>query len=390
MTSDVITDWDRDSSLDKAAYAWSLLGDAMGNDLASAENSTGLDMRRRLAMGNISRAWQVLHGAMTGSAQEIADLTKSFIDLLSSSFTARFNQTGIYRDYGPAPDNKPTDAAMIAAVTAAIKQYATGYASANLGPTQAEDDSSPSANSQALVLQLDHLAGFDDSDPVSNGAKDDDPLRSVAGLGILMQQALPGGASPSFDNKWHALNLGGLTALDPASSDYAAVPGAGLSVTPVRVPYRDGAKQAIVTYDNTPLATRSLLSQFADLKNVGEATPTTTDTSPVPAFRFEAITDTANNPWARLPALKYGQVYNILPFAIGNSGALPKELAGTHPAQLRTDNNLTNLPAQVITDCQRTVAYRRRVGIGPPRLSSGVVFNQQTAQARNQARPRLS
>jgi hypothetical protein len=71
--------------------------------------------------------------------------------------------------------------------------------------------------------------------------------------------------------------------------------------------------------------------------------------------------------WARMPSLKFGQMYEARAFLVGNCGALPKDLAPTHPLVLDPSGS-TTAPDPIVV---RRLRYLRRVGVGAPRLISG-------------------
>jgi hypothetical protein len=71
--------------------------------------------------------------------------------------------------------------------------------------------------------------------------------------------------------------------------------------------------------------------------------------------------------WGRLVSLKFGQMYEARVFMIGNCGAMPKELAPSHPVLLQPGPGATDPDENVV----RRLLYLRRVGVSAPRLVPG-------------------
>jgi len=71
--------------------------------------------------------------------------------------------------------------------------------------------------------------------------------------------------------------------------------------------------------------------------------------------------------WGKVPSLKFGQMVEGQVFLIGNCGAMPKELAPTHPLVLQP-GPVTMPPDENVVHRLR---YLRRVGMGTPRLVPG-------------------
>ena len=96
---------------------------------------------------------------------------------------------------------------------------------------------------------------------------------------------------------------------------------------------------------------------------------------------YTAPTGDSLEDWKRIPALKVGLTYSLLPFVVGNSGALPPLLASlADPFTPVTPNQFaaswTGMAGYV-----RTVKYLRRVGVGAPRIRAANADVQQDLPA---------
>ena len=186
--------------------------------------------------------------------------------------------------------------------------------------------------SHSLVLQLEQSGGFSDSDPVGDGAVDTDPLRKVAGVGVLMQQAQPGGATATFDTHWHALNVASLSASDATSSHLRRGSRHRAGGRPRAGPVsRRGAGKPSSRMTVTPSAPGACSPASRSSRALASPPRAPRTIPPRPRSAMTLLPTWPRSPGRCFPALKYGQVYNILPYLVGNSGALPKELARAHP-----------------------------------------------------------
>ena len=374
----VVAAWDADRSMNHALSAWQALGSKIHDDFNSGAN--GLLSRRTLALANISRVWPLLHGAMMLESDEIEALKKAFIEQLGAYFSARFNlksemPTSAYRDYLPMPNanfDPVGDKDLIAAIEMSIDNGAQALKATLVPPAigSASSDGQSSANQQALVIPIDRHTAFDDPDPVA-GSLDNDPVRKIAGGGLLMQQPDNTGQFKA-NGIWYAVNTATLSCKYDKSGKENYTQIRDLVPVPLRVTYRDGVKYPFVSYDNNPVNARSILAQFAVLRKV----VANDGGGPDSPFHFDApILDSSKSPWAKILALKYGNPIRILAYCFGSSGALPQALSSGHPAELTSDPTLGGLAgdpnSKFFKKYVREVTYLRQVGIGLPRLRKG-------------------
>ncbi len=352
-----ISDWDR-WSFNKAQIFYGRFSTSLKDSILPA-----IQLRQRLASGNIGRIWSDLIAIQHSSGDEFKQLTDNLKQKLRDYFSKRISGIAEYADYLALPPEAMPGPAVKAAIetwmNTSLDAFAEGFAPLLLPmlktPTE-EGDSSPTEISQGVTIQVDRLSKF------VEGSEDDanDFLRRIAGIGLLMRQNQTTGQAP-----WRCLNMAELRA-ETATSDMDERLKLVFSkaLAPYRMTYQNDLRQALVTYNDNPLIAKSpaaKLSGGVSLENqLGDDI----------AGRIEYTPANKNTDWAKLPPLKFGQTYELAAFVIGNSGALPKELSDGHPAKLR-DWAETFQPdfASAVSSPVRRMKYLRRVRVAKPRFS---------------------
>lgn len=210
-----------------------------------------------------------------------------------------------------------------------------------------------------------------------------DVLSSIAGVAVLMRE--------DGTARWRCLNIADSRLRKPGEGSLEH--GEQLFEQPVLVPsrlnYINELKQSFVTYNNHPLAAKSpaaMLTKRAPSgkqEPLGPASPQLEEIWETLVSYFYAKPQTFSE--ARIPALKFGKAYQVLPFLVGNSGIVPKELAKITPAtgavtsspgQIDLDNfNSSTLSANI-----RKFTYYRKVRIGHIRVFSSNTVGDQVVE----------
>lgn len=178
-----------------------------------------------------------------------------------------------------------------------------------------------------------------------------DPLTSISGVGVLMREVGTG------TGKWRCLNMAVPKNSDPSSqSPLTPAP----VLVPLRLSYRNDLRQALISYNNHPLAT---FSPAAEMTSSQPQSPTD-DATLVPLLSYRYSTDER----AKLPALKFGRHYEYLPFIIGNCGAIPHMLARSENSPCEIDLSKVDVGNSDVKDRLRSFDYRRRVPVGQVRV----------------------
>ena len=358
-----ISDWDR-GSFNKAQTFYGRFSTSLKDTLLPA-----IQLRQRLASGNIGRIWNALIDLKHSADTEVVQLKTKLEENLNAYFSNRIKGTAEYADYLklPPPDvNIPqevrdkVDDEIGKMVNSSLHEFVmTALAAILFPPTPSsveEGDDSPTEISQGVTIQVDRLSKF------VEGGEDDakDFLRRIAGIGLLMRQSQTTGQAP-----WRCLNMAELRA-ETATSDLDDRLKLVFSkaLAPYRMTYQNDLRQALVTYNDNPLIAKSpaaKLSGGISLENqLGDDI----------AGRIEYTPANQNTNWAKLPPLKFGQTYELAAFVIGNSGALPKELSDGHPAKLRDWAEAFQPDfSSAASSPVRRVKYLRRVRVGKPRFS---------------------
>lgn len=362
-----------------------------------------INVRELLTLGQVARFFPVWNTEWNITPPDahpdfLANIGIKFVELVKASVPQRFDlashplESSIYRDFEPRFDGKTLHddvwklvdehLDLVASVSLPGKRAtdATGY-------TEQLQDSFSVPKSPPLQFQVDRPGTFSDS----NGAVDSDLFRKISGFGILLRQSpksSPGATNPDewfVDQPWRLLNcvdVGVLIENPPDPGDVEdpyepyPVPNS-LKSLPAAVPlqYQDNVRQTMISYENRHLMASSPLTEIADLYGVGDKPDEL-----APLLR-RVPSATTGHDWGLLPALKYGQWYQALPFVLGNGGTLPEALANGHPAQLRDDSPPdTDLPIHSPAsapdgdgihkrpDHVRRIVHLRSVGVGAPRV----------------------
>lgn len=172
-----------------------------------------------------------------------------------------------------------------------------------------------------------------------------------------------------------------IKALVPVVNQWYDAPTSRVRVvaSPVPLQYQDNTRQTTLTYRNKHLSAHSPVEDIAHAFEFGhddyEQTP--------PPLMSLSPSPPQNGPdWSILPLLKFGQIYQAMPYVIGNCCNLPAILTGAsgHPTILRetdlTDADLHQLSEPDIPNARwprdsryiRRFKYLRRVGVGLPRV----------------------
>nr|MDP9121380.1 hypothetical protein [Acidobacteriota bacterium] len=204
---------------------------------------------------------------------------------------------------------------------------------------------------RGLTVQVDTLS-LDPGDTAGEAA-DDDRLRDIQGVALLMRRA----GSKASD--WCCLNL--------AEAWIGSEQIACQVLLPSRLAYAGGLRAPTLTYDNQPLAVAGPLAghSVAGTSLAPDGSGSALD-EPLIDFRYA--------PAAKLPQLLFGQPYEIVPFLVTNSGAIPQELTkggreGHNPWEPKP---MRNLPEKLTgAPLPRSADYRREVHVGALRFLAG-------------------
>lgn len=371
---DTLTAWD-DYPIDTCRHLWDRQGEAMKAAVRT------LQPRRRLALGQTARLWPIWNFYEMGSGDVQAFLAARVRDFLPNLACHRLgwpNPTapsqGVYADFAPTPATAPPPAVQ-ATVNDSLWRFTENLLASDQLlprtistpggglPTEDDADRIITRMPHAWNVAIDRPGTFTEPEA---GGEDEDLTRRVAGVGLLLRQAAPTPAQldrPWEGQPWRVLNAADVLALTTPASPAVA---ARRMPIPIRGRYQDEARQTVVSYDNQPLAAASPLAGVSTAKKtLHEAADPVGVFGP---FRYVPATrsGTATDPCGPLPALKFGQLYQLTSFLIGNNGALPKSLAPSHPAAMGED--ALSLPAAG-PDIHEW-RYLRRVGIGQPRLAA--------------------
>lgn len=322
-----------------------------------------MPLGKRLARANLAHAW-TRHVILPGKVDDQEALGNNFRQLLLCYAELRLHlpidpqAPTACQDFDLGPRPRTPDAppggwadGLEGRLRDHLRSFANAYVEDRLLPPKArpgEENFGPGTATDlphALTLQVDRLGSAADDGSVEDV---EDLLRRIAGVGILMRRE---------GSTWRCLNMAHpVLARQEIQRDVLA---------PLRLVYERGQRQALVTYDNQPLVAESpAVGLAADLELKGrEGTDLTQLLGYVPALRRDEDGESyESTEWSKLPGLAFGKTYEVAPFLIGNSGALPAELANGHPAKLRDTPEGLNVPGDLV----RKVPYLRRVRVGRP------------------------
>lgn len=273
-------------------------------------------LRKRLLLGNLGDYWKKLSG-------NLADLTKlqdTLWNLLVSYSDTLFGGStpAPFRDY--------------------LKAFAKKFTTEKLAPTGL-DPANAQTTPEDLVIQI---ADFQSGSDIQDDAKD--PVRNFAGAGVLLKR--------SSSTTWRCLNLASLL-VGNTSSGLDPLP------IPIQLLYRNGVRQAFVSYGNQPLAARSAA---AGLARNGAFKPENESVKTPDVLWGYA------NPYGavgqyQLEGLFYNVSYDAAVFLFGAAGNLPVQMA-------KSDEPWTwQLPSTDPT-YKLTTTFKRRVPVGAVRIGT--------------------
>jgi hypothetical protein len=307
-----------------------------------------VQLRKRLAIGNVGVAWTGLNGDLHEEASLVSALKQGLADYVTARFASPPSKG--YKDYLPWTTSPPS------AVIPHLQSYVDSFVRQAVLPREG-DATDPGSVREDLVVQVDRLQR-----EAGDGTSADqaDFLRRLAGVGILLRRQ---GASGTG---WHCLNMAKLEILaqtlvmDP-------VP------VPIRLGYRNGLRTSYLAYANQPMAAKS---PSADLSHNNALVAPGED---VPLLEYENPYSDKAGIW--LEGLTYGETYDAAVFLMGNAGNLPEALAvgdalGKNkipwkfqlPPAAWPPDGLPGQPAQ--PPLIQSITYKRRVPVGHVRLGS--------------------
>lgn len=375
-------------------------------------NLTQIDMQRALALENVGRFWgDFIRSGLTGAdgqpvvknrftcfllayyllrfQRNCSDLKDGIIPGCSSqpaecdeflnALKSSYEKFKVSPPFAISNDNKD----LFTDLFNYLKSWGDKFAE-KLLPGSIDDlkeENKPTETPHAITIMVDELSSDQartNPDPAGADA-DYDPLESISGVGVLMREVTSGNR-----RKWRCLNLADVKVRVAANKYNKAFPPPLL--VSYGLNYLNNLRQSFVSYNNHPLAAKSPIAHLSTDKNELKGNAANDQK------RNDFLTFNDYHQDAKLTPLKFGSQYEILPFIIGNSGAIPKELARVDainaPANTfapcdidleRFNKNFSgNLDLTSLKTSKRTFAYRRRVRIGQTRL-----FNATQQQLNN-------
>lgn len=209
-----------------------------------------------------------------------------------------------------------------------------------------------------LTFRIDQLVGQEG---------DDDLWQRLSGAGLFVSRAYSADGLPPADAAfahWYTLNAAAIA----ARPEGTATPSFTYTNTSPWFPGEAaGARQSLVRYENSWLATRLIGDPELD--------PPEGEVPPVVPRRPEVIRspgETEMGKKARLPALSYGYYFKLLPFLFGQGGVLPTWYRANEmdPVTAKAGRDVPNKLPLAETGGTPTVPlpYLRSRPIGTPRL----------------------
>lgn len=346
-----------------------------------------LPLRRQLGKTLLAPAWHRLRGFESEPGKdERRLLVDGLVASLDEYFRDRFAETLVSGDdYSTLAPR--VDVAVRTVIDELRDQIAQGLARfANdfgwtrmLDGAQAHDDLPPAQAPDGIVLKVARIGQMKNPDSVESDQ--DDPLRRISGIGVLLRRT---------GDPWSCLNHASVHVqkADPAPGDedddwsgYDQVVADAL--VPSRLAYRDGMRQALLSYDNQPLVAEGAAQEMTTGRFAGSRRTRNVDAfGQARLFRY-------GNPYGSkdgsplLPPLTFGATYEAAAFAVGNGGELPPALAatsaaGVDPRRMRTDLATVQIPA----GCIRTgIPYLRRVPVGAVRVDDPTLVGREPGKA---------
>jgi hypothetical protein len=291
----------------------------------------------RLALSNLGRFWMKIREIAVSANDDRVAIRGNTIIALHAWYDSR-----------TVPNHLPDAEVRTKLQAVATQSIDEALKIGAIGPAQVP---------HPVTLQLDRL--FDVAD-------EEDFARRIAGAGVLMRRK--GGA-------WRCLNMAAVhERLEVKMGEPLPGPGDSVvqqAVVPYRMQFINDVRQAFVSYNNHPIVARSraegLRGPLLLEPDRHKAASSRLQYEPALADKSDPKTD-----WNFLPALAFGDEYEVLPFAIGNSGALPSLLAEkAKPISLVTSADFgTKLAADgSVSTLVKTFTYKRRVPVGLPRFA---------------------
>jgi hypothetical protein len=320
------------------------------------------DVRRRLALGTLGGSWADMVKVGVDSRSEQSNLRANFTTALLTLFHSRIAAWPAMPPTSRAPlcgTQIPDLAfqvqlpqALYTAIEASLRQQGDTMAM-RLVPAPPPATTQPPDTTQVphgITLQVDTLASPDDDQA--------DVLRQISGVGVLLREVNGDGHS------WRCLNMAAV-AIDSERFDRAAV------LVPVPVHDQNQLRQGFLTYDNAPLIAKGpamALTSAAKFQLEDEGALARRELDDRKLHFLYPLDGLAGREWGQLPALKFGSAYETLLFAVGNSGALPAQLAkADRPCELRALAEFT--PEPWVLALRRHFEYKRKVLIGQVRTN---------------------
>lgn len=354
-----------------------------------------VNLRRTLALENLGVFWrQFVKSGLTDAASGKPKVKENFSCYFRAYSLLRFNKTDLSSLAADCPnlDDLKTeyarlavsppfaaDDAILGELSNAIKMWSEQNFADKLVPQPLKSSVQQPVTEEftevphAVTIMVAKL----EADTGSG-----DPLASIAGVGILMREE----NSPN----WQCLNMadarlrknGGILENGEPLFDQPVLVASRLN-------YINDLRQSFVTYNNHPLAAKSPAAMLTKLDPLSNR-------EPLKPARPEEIWETLVSYFyakpqthadARIPALKFGKNYQVLPFIVGNSGIVPKELARktavpnsptitSSPAEI----NLAGFDASGLAANIRKFSYFRKVRIGHIRAFSLINVGSQKVE----------
>jgi hypothetical protein len=278
---------------------------AFAQALAQRDPMAGVDLPTSLLQSHVGRRWAELAPAFDGKS-DLEGTRQNVVPILQGFLTG----LGLPAAWAKARSKQMAQALLPAGA------------------------SSRTLSQQGLTIQLDTLG----QDPASA-----DLLQHMQGIGLL--------ARKSGTQEWHCLNLAAARIDCETIADPVLVPS--------RLAYMDGLRAPAVTYDNGPLTAAGPLTPREVAGTELSAPKSADDDLDRPLIELTYSKKT------KIPGLVYGQSYDVLPFLVTNSGALPKEIADPshRPWALKPSiSGLTGAPVR------SGYGYRRAEPVGALRV----------------------
>lgn len=252
------------------------------------------------------------------------------------------------------------------------------------GAQDSSGEVEPTDVPHAITLQVDSLGELPADDP---NMPDADLLDHISGVGVLMREKP---ASPADGRGWKCLNFASPRFRRPQPNPPVNTtlpllpPERFLTVVPLRIVYQNDLRHSSVTYNNHPISAESPVGDLSDsklqsperdqLRSPQAAVMQRDRTHPLVGYVTPSPDVLGGGPTPRrlLPGLKFGSTYEVLPFLITNSGAMPRALAPDRPYDPNVeafDSTATEVSA-VVRDKIREVTYLRKVRVGEVRVIS--------------------